>query len=913
MPLSVMSVLTSLLVRDSVVPIRTIEEAIQRQVISGGDLPTVLLEMGAVPENVLSSYLAAQHGLLPAGREEVMEIPAHLLTAIPREIAIEHRILPVGEADERLVVASAAPLERDQRRELSFVLGRPIENRIAVDIRISAGLERHYGEPASRREQRILRKIAERAPGELRDVAPLDPNRAIRASADEAPTDERTGGAPTRYLNEKARTQRASIAPAGAEGWAKRKTESLAPVRPVEHRHAANPSEPSRRALARPGSALVDRHRGPLTARDAVNMLSEAETRDDILAVSMAFVRQFFDCTLLFVVHDEEAEGLDAHGVGPSWKEVQRISVPLDAEGTFRAAREALAPRVGELGGTAADDEFLAQTGRKGAQPALVAPVLIRQRVILFLYADRNGEPFELADVPEVVAFLPRISDAIQRLILKRKAAAGRSTGQAPSEPKPAAAPAPRAFASKKPADSGDWTQTPKAPPVPREFPPECRRKPSYAMSVPAEPPPAMPRPEAFDLLGVPREAPPPPEAAALRRAKRPPIDTTYRARDAGVEVVETARISVRPPGAPASASVPTSASVSLPLPPKAEPPAEPARAWVSRDARREQDGASPPVDIVNLPDPRPPSTVPPRRPAPVEVPSIIVQNDVDVASLLAQLTAASPEHADEIIPLLVASGPDALPALAQAFPGRLWTLRSAGPLIRGRDVSGVARALCAFGAMATGFVAPLLARPDGDERYFALAVAKEIFTHELAPAVEPLLYDNDREIRRHAAELLRTLDPASPARREVLDHTLLRARSERTALEHRLHAISALGAFADTDLVPSLIELLEDPEPTVQGAAMAALTLVTAQDFGTASRKWIAWYERSRDRHRIEWLIDGLMHESESVRRVAGAELQRITREYYGYHPVLPKREREILQRRYRTWWETTGRAQFA
>src|SRR5690606_37031666 len=140
------------------------------------------------------------------------------------------------------------------------------------------------------------------------------------------------------------------------------------PVRPVEHRHAANPSEPSRRALARPGSALVDRQRGPLQARHAVNMVSEAETRDDILAVSMAFVRQFFDCTLLFVVHDEEAEGLDAHGVGPSWKEVQRISVPLDAEGTFRAAREALAPRVGELGGTAVDDEFLAQTGRKGAQ-----------------------------------------------------------------------------------------------------------------------------------------------------------------------------------------------------------------------------------------------------------------------------------------------------------------------------------------------------------------------------------------------------------------------------------------------------------------------------------------------------------------------------------------------------------------
>ena len=42
----------------------------QRQVISGGDVETVLLEMNAVPENVLAGYRAAMFDLPAATREE---------------------------------------------------------------------------------------------------------------------------------------------------------------------------------------------------------------------------------------------------------------------------------------------------------------------------------------------------------------------------------------------------------------------------------------------------------------------------------------------------------------------------------------------------------------------------------------------------------------------------------------------------------------------------------------------------------------------------------------------------------------------------------------------------------------------------------------------------------------------------
>jgi hypothetical protein len=48
-------------------------------------------------------------------------------------------------------------------------------------------------------------------------------------------------------------------------------------------------------------------------------------------------------------------------------------------------------------------------------------------------------------------------------------------------------------------------------------------------------------------------------------------------------------------------------------------------------------------------------------------------------------------------------------------------------------------------------------------------------------------------------------------------------------------------------------------------------------------------------------------------MRRAAGDELKQLTQEYYGYHPSLPRREREIAQKKYRAWWETEGQKRFS
>ena len=131
-------------------------------------------------------------------------------------------------------------------------------------------------------------------------------------------------------------------------------------------------------------------------------------------------------------------------------------------------------------------------------------------------------------------------------------------------------------------------------------------------------------------------------------------------------------------------------------------------------------------------------------------------------------------------------------------------------------------------------------------------------------------------------------------------------------SLDRRALAVEALGETREALAVPALMPLLDDPNAQVAAAVRVALTTITRQDFGASAQKWLPWWDGNKDRHRLEWLIDALMHEQAALRAAAGEELKTITKEYFGYYDDLPKRERERAQSRYREWWNTVGRVRF-
>jgi hypothetical protein len=659
-----MSVLASLLVRDRVIPVDRVQEAIQEQVMHGGNLDTVLLELGCLRENEMNAYCAAVYGLLPATREEVMQAPIGAIRVLPREFAVRHRLIPVARTEDAVVLAVDRPLPDATLREISFELGIDPVQRIVCSVRVEAGLARHYDIEMTARMRRLAGQLEAADAGPIPYVAPFE---GVGKRSSLPPKKDISGSYP--------------------------RVESSIPA-PV----AIADTEPPPAVLPQIGS-----------------------------------------------------------------------SVPA---GTFR------------------DSDPATPRQRKNSQPKSG-----------FLDATRYSLP-------------PRPPEVLGRPSARRRVPSPPAEGsrsQAPTHREPAAG----------------W-------------------QPASAPSEPA---------------------------------------TTWR--------------------------------------PAPQPPSTPHRRSIPSDARRDNDGSAMAHDVVSL-GPHTPSSAsssadrepsgrrwgpaPPPAAPEGSLPSVIVDVGDDVQQLVADLRDAGPDDEMAILPLL-AVGEAALPALAREFPGKLWFDRNEphARIPAGRDVSPIARTFVAFGKRSVPYLIPLLDDEDPDIRYYATILASEFVHPDLVKPVGRRLFDPDPGARGNAYRALSVLYACEVEFMQLIERLRASARDGRK-LQPQVTSIEALGRLRDADSFEFFVSLLDSPEVGVIRAAHASLVRLSCQDFGTHKKKWTAWFDKHGDRHRVEWLIDGLMHSDERLRRRASDELKHLTQEYFGYEAGHSKKDREAAQQKYRVWWRRVG-----
>ncbi|MEO0326176.1 MAG: hypothetical protein AAF447_24720, partial [Myxococcota bacterium] len=677
------------------------------------------------------------------------------------------------------------------------------------------------------------------------------------------------------------------------------------------------------------------RLRGPLTAERAAAMLAGAPDRDAILEIGFAFVRQFFDYTAAFVIGDGRVEGLDGAGVGAvSFDALRRITLRLEEPSSFALASEGAVPLVTHLDGSPADRRVRSMLGREGKLPAIFLPVAIRGRVVLVLYGDRSGEAFGLADVPEPVAFASRIGDAFQKLILRRKLRARTGTTEPPSTLETPEA-AEHAVEAPEAADEAHAGEHGPAPVMPTE----------RVSSVP----PTVPRSVVLGVLGVPRRAPPPPaEAAAVadRAFARATVDAEPVR--VGEEQVPDRRGDPRaePESDPAPSAfpgvVPAPVAGRAPDPelsplPQPEPSEDdvllevgPADAEALGEGMesvapdpfeapaplpREDPGSIPPagIEVVGPVRVPPLAESDPSVPDP-DAPNVIVSLGDEFEAIVADVVIAAPDD-ESVLQRVLGLGEAVLPALVREFPGPLWfdRHRPFRRRPRGRDVSAIARCIVAFGERAAPYVVSLLDVREADARYYALLLAAELPHRSLVLPLGRRLFDEDAQVRDLAIAVLRTLQRFPEEMADLLERVRASAKVPRQTPERRAAAARALGELRDPLALDLLVQLLRARERSIALAAHGALVNLTRQDYGDDAPAWAAWVRNNADRHRIEWLIDALLHGDELMRTAAGDELKNLTQAYFGYHPALPRRDREIAQRKYRDWWQAEGRARFA
>jgi HEAT repeat protein len=297
-------------------------------------------------------------------------------------------------------------------------------------------------------------------------------------------------------------------------------------------------------------------------------------------------------------------------------------------------------------------------------------------------------------------------------------------------------------------------------------------------------------------------------------------------------------------------------------------------------------------------------------------LPSVIVDVASEYVGLVERvLGAASSEGtAEDAETELLRAGGYAMPAIMERFPGPVTIERNLltdGPLPRVAECGPVLRLIASQRRTALPFVLSHVEDPEVERRFWATYLLTELVYPDTLDPIVARVFDEEPRVRRAARAAARAFAEAHPA--IIVERLELVAMDGAEARARRALAIEALGETREAQAVPALIRLLGDPDGEVAGAVRGALTAITRQDFGAASAKWQAWWDANRDRHRLEWLIDALMHDQAALRAAAGEELKTTTKEYFGYYDDLPKRERERAQSRYREWWNSVGRVRFS
>jgi len=292
-------------------------------------------------------------------------------------------------------------------------------------------------------------------------------------------------------------------------------------------------------------------------------------------------------------------------------------------------------------------------------------------------------------------------------------------------------------------------------------------------------------------------------------------------------------------------------------------------------------------------------------------LPSVIVDVAEDCKALLEQLLQGDASAGDR----LVAAGAPGIAVLVAAFPGPLEAPSSRRPnagLARASDCGPVLRTLARIGERAVPFLVVRTNDADALVRGYATRLLGEIPSPDSAHAVARRFFDGDVEVRRAALTAARLLT-SSPEGIATLVAELGTTASDRMRpTTVRLTAMETLAELRQPQAVPYLVAALDDNPRDIVQSARRALVVLARQDLGTDAPAWSSWWRGASTRHRIEWLIDALTHETTEIRRAAGEELKALTREYFGYYDDLPPGERSAAQRQYRQWWETRGKGRF-
>ncbi len=460
--------LSSLLVRDGLVGVKRMEQAFQRQVIYGGCLDTILLEMSLVPEERLIQYLSLATGLPPATRDETHVFDAAAVETCPEEVAKIYRVVPLAMRDEALRVLVRDPVDLPQLEQLADELDVAIQPLIVPEYRFHVVFDRAFGHDTDARFVTLAKQSEQSA---ISSPVGKGKTVVVEDAADKPVDNDETGDhvvvdvevpEPTRRGKtlkmhgvalerqiEKGEQARAAARESGTHPVGNSPTphplEKPAPVKvptpqptpAVEggELDTARIQKVVNVVRAEPGEFDTE----PISVADAQEALAEAEDRDFIFELLLRALRNKCGYAGLLTVQGGAVIGRVAiDDTTVDRDTIVTVLIPLDTKSAFANVVESKSPYIGPI--ATADEAVNSMIERMGGTvppAALLMPITLKHRVVAIAIGHRGDSSLSIAEVSEILPLASSATEALSRIIMKAKAVGYRSV----SKQQPAAVP----------------------------------------------------------------------------------------------------------------------------------------------------------------------------------------------------------------------------------------------------------------------------------------------------------------------------------------------------------------------------------------------------------------------------------------------------------------------------------------
>ena len=360
-----------------------VDAALRRQPSSGRRLGALLVESGAVTVDDVARGLARQRGVPAALERHLQQRDPALATVLPAALAFAVGAIPVawsrGAQGMSLVVCFRDPTP-DHVAEVSGVVGAPVIPAVACELTLARELARTYPDRGGRADDEDSVDVNFDEPSApMFSLVDLDDQRVQRDLSQAQLMPSRTGAL-------------------------------LPPSQPP-------PVPPPRVAPAGPASPPV----APSLA-STVAAIERAGERDAIAELALAYLRGVWRGAVLLVVREGLAVGHLGFGGQVTAAALSTLVIPLGQPSVFTTVADERRAIVGALpAGGLAQQRFLRLFDGPGPEPAMVAPVTVRGRVVNLWFAIGPRLPVPVAS-EAMTQLATAMGDGYERLIRAAKA-----------------------------------------------------------------------------------------------------------------------------------------------------------------------------------------------------------------------------------------------------------------------------------------------------------------------------------------------------------------------------------------------------------------------------------------------------------------------------------------------------------